>query len=271
MFSFRGLLATLKDRESLKEKIGSLKDKPKGMDLLARLYGSAVAVNSILVLGAKASSIGNLKTFLSLVCEGPEPCAFWDSYAIDKVLVTPQKGIAAYVPETAVLILSEEVLESPNLLTRVVLLHELAHAAEERAWFRSRRQWIDEFVLFSGWKKSAKGKWSVKVEKLKTHREDELTRLSVGSSFSILPDPVILGEDGDGFVLAKSYTQSIANNDPSEDLADSIAVYRFAPERYCFKGKKFAPWKFDWIARNLFPKRPVITCERGQSSTLQKK
>ena len=258
---FRGLLVTDEDRPALLKKLGALKTKPGGLDLLKAVYGGAEEVRGVVVLGATAAAATGLGVFLDELCPGGKACPFWDRAVIYKVLVTDQDGIAAYFPETSVLVVSSSLLTAPNLLTKVVCLHELAHAAERRARLVEGRDWKKAFVRFSGWTLSRKGAWTAKVEKTTTIRDDELTRLSKGSAFSLLPDPVIKGAKGhDGFVMAKSYEESIERNDPSEDLADAIAVFHFLPARFCFQNKPLAPRKFAWVAETVYHVSAKLDC-----------
>jgi hypothetical protein len=181
--------------------------------------------------------------------------------------VTPESPLAAYIPETATLVLSSDLVEHPSLLTHVVITHELVHLAVREAWLASRKDWAAEFASFSGWKRSAKGKLELKVQELGPGPQDELAKLSASSAFSILPDPVLGVKRKEGFVMAKAYRESRESQEPAEDLADHAAIYRWAPERYCYAGKVLAPKKFGWVAENIrFSDyvRPSLSCLKKQ-------
>lgn len=255
-FAFRGLVVLKDDAAALTKKLATVPASLGILDFLKRLYGSAFRVRGALVVGASEAERAELERRLQELC--PSSCAFWNDKVIYKVLVVPEEGIAAYVPEIAVLVISSGLLQGPNLLHEIVLLHELVHVAEKDAWIRKREDWVATFRHFSGWREE-NGKWIAGFREGGV-REDKLSLLSRGSAFSILPDPVLLGvEAQDGFVLAKSFRESQAHG-PSEDLADHAAIYRLFPERFCYSGKNLAPRKMDWVARTVFGESPKTAC-----------
>lgn len=268
-YLFRGLVSLKEDAARFTQVLEKAKlKKPVKRTLLKLFFHDVTELDGVVVVGNKPFPKKQFKAFLKEACpDVTNQCPFWDSRVIYKVVVTSEPGIAAYVSEVATLVLSESLFEPLNRLHKVVLLHELAHVAERSAWLVRRQAWMAEFAAFSGWKRADSGEWSANVEKLPdSTRNDELTKLSATSPFSILPDPVILakgvtGKDLDGFVLAKGYEESVRENDPAEDLADHVAVYRFAPERFCYGGKNIAPQKFQWITEKIFKKPPVLSCD----------
>ena len=262
---FRGLVILQNDVSAVRERVKILKPVKEARAVLAYLYGGVAWVRGVPVLGSGAALDGPaLGSRIGELCRGK--CGYWDPRALYRVLIVPEEGIAAYVPETATLVLSRAIVDPPNLLHRVVLLHELAHASALMERLRTGRDWEKEFAAFSGWKQTD-GKWSAAVGPSAGSRDDELTRLSVRSAFSILPDPVIPGKNGeDGFAIAKAYRASLEQG-PGEDFADHVAVYRWLPERFCAEARGVAPRKLAWLRANSgFPGVPPLACERATSS-----
>lgn len=250
---FRSFLVLKDDVEALRKKIAKKGMPKRAADLPKAVYGSASDLDGVAVVGASAEAARGLKGFVESVCHGRELCPFWSSLVLYKCIVSPEAGLAAFLPEMAVLVVSEKLLTERNGLHDLVLLHELAHVGERGAWVRSRRDWRKEFESLSGWTETKDGKLAAKVEELKVTRDDEIARLSRGSPFSILPDPVILGTGGkDGFVLARSYRESVARGDASEDVADHVAALFVAPGRYCLEKKPIAPHKWKWVVDSAY-------------------
>jgi hypothetical protein len=258
---FRGLTSLRDDQPALIQKIAQATREGirQPLTLLRKIYGQASILDGVVVVGTHPLSGKGLPELVAQVCSEIKPCPFWDSLALYKVLLTPQEGVAAYLPEIAVLVISESLTQRPNLLEKIVFLHELSHLAERGAWLRDRKEWLAEFLPFSGWTKSSEGRWSAPVRLAAGPRKDALVELSASSPFSILPDPIYVphkegNEFLDGFALAKSYREAVERKDPSEDLADHIALFRWFPERFCFNKKPLAPQKYAWIEKNVFGK-----------------
>ncbi|MEZ4751568.1 MAG: hypothetical protein R3B54_13395 [Bdellovibrionota bacterium] len=263
---FRTLLVLRDEVPALRQQLAPL-DASNADTLLAQLFGKIEDLNGVAVLGASPEEFKELKNVVAEVCTGFVKCPFWDANLVYKVVLQDNPGTALYVPEVGVLVLAKQLLDDSNKLHRLVVLHELSHVATRGAWVYQRQDWVEDFAAFSNWKRDTAGKWGVVARTPAGKREDEFTQLSKKSSFSILPDVVYLGEaDGkkqfDGFVFSKSYEQSLKNNDPSEDLADHIAAYFYAPDRYCLNGQNIAPKKFKWVAKNVFGRAPkILNCK----------
>lgn len=262
---FRGLLVMKDEIPALREQLVPFRKLKFASQILPMVFGAASELRNVALLGASDRRTQVLTEIIQELCEGFKLCPFWDSRLIYKTMLTARPGVAVYLPELAVLILSAEILDKPHRLHRLVLLHELAHVAERGAWVYQRRRWRDDFVKFSGWQKNKKGNWAVRTRQPAGKREDELSELSEKSAFSILPDPVYLGfstlgKPADGFVFGKSYEESLRQNDPSEDLADHVAAFFYLPERFCFEGVNIAPKKYGWIAKNVFGKKKELNC-----------
>lgn len=263
---FRAFVSLKEDAIRIQKLLSQMKIKTKldTLSLVKLVYGNAVLLKGVWILSPHPINVKKWEAFLVEVC--PNDCPFWDPLVLYRVSLAAEPGVAAFVPEVSNLVLSEDLIETSNLLHKVVVLHEFAHVAERRAWLRDRLPWLEEFRKYSGWKKSESGEWSADVLKSEEPRNDELTKLSASSPYSILPDPVylaqtVLGKNVDGFVMAKGYEQSIRENDPAEDFADHVAIYRFFPERFCFNGKPIAPQKFAWVNKHLFSLTPKIPCQ----------
>lgn len=259
---FRTLLALKGDAEFLAKKIEGIKGAPSVTALSKTLFGQVDEVRKVTVVGAKPPVLTELKLLLSELCKSESPCPFWDATALYKVLVTPDAGIAAYIPEMAQLVISEHLLSAPTRLHRVVLTHELAHVAERRAWIFEREDWKSEFIGFSGWHVGADGAYSLPAPKDPKPRKDILTELSYHSPFSILPDGILEphAKGKDGFVMAKTYRVTDERDDISEDIADHVAIFQYAPDRYCSEGRAVAPQKYEWVRKRLFPNATALRC-----------
>lgn len=257
----RGLVILKDDRPTLISKVKKEKQTGRAMELLGKIYGKAQVFNGSVVVSDKEIPIKKLNAFVKEICRETSPCLFWHPSALWKVVLVEERGVASYVPEIHTLVLSSELVEDPNVLMKVVVLHELAHAAEEAAWNLTRAKWTEEFAAFSGWTRK-KDRWTLEAKKRPETRSDLLTELSKGSAYSILPDAIYVPEQKgkEGFVFEKSYTESLKRDDPSEDLADSIAVFLFAPERFCFNGVLTLSQKAEWIQKKLFSSKPLPPC-----------
>ncbi|MCB0405116.1 MAG: hypothetical protein KDD51_10040 [Bdellovibrionales bacterium] len=268
---FRALLVLRDEVPALRQQLAPL-DASKAEGLLAQLFGKIEDLSGVAVLGATPGEFAELKSTVAEVCTGFTKCPFWDSNLVYKVVIQDNPGTALYIPEVGVLVLAKQLLGESNKLHRLVILHELAHVATRGAWVYQRKDWVHEFASFSNWKRDTAGKWEVVTRTPAGKREDEFTKLSKQSSFSILPDVVYLGEtvgkkQYDGFVFSKSYEQSLKNNDPSEDLADHVAAYFYAPARYCLNGQNIAPEKYKWVAKNVFGRSPkVLNCKAEKTT-----
>jgi len=264
---FRALSVPEKDREALVKRIaGDAALKGASSDaILKAIYGALPDdLQGVLVFGEDRVRNG-LRRRVREVC-GSTPCPFWDSRFLRRVVLVAKPGMALYEPELGVLFLSNDLLTGDNVLNAVVVLHELAHVAERGHYLVFKTSLAESFAKISGWKKSAAGKWSLSPQELPGSRNDELTKQSAGSPFSILPDPLLTGEivrgqRADGFAMAKSYRESLARNDPSEDYADHVAVFKYVPQRFCNEKKPFAPHKYDWVRERFFPKAPLLVCK----------
>jgi hypothetical protein len=262
---FSALVVQSPDLDALRKKLAAGPLDVEDVPLVERAFGSAGKVAGVWVVGGSAAVRATLQTWRQVLCDAKSPCPFWDIPFLGKVVITSQKGIAAYVPELATIVASEELFAKPHLLHQLVFSHELGHVAERSARIREKQDWTKSFAEFSGWSRQSDKKWTAQVKEIAPARQDKLTELSAGSSFSLLPDPVLVGERSgkplDGYVLAKSYRESVEHSDPAEDLADSLVVYRLFPERFCFDGKPLAPRKYAWIARQIAGvKRATLQC-----------
>lgn len=256
---FRGLLTLKDDFERTTIKLKKEKIEIKSFNDLKKLYGSVGEYKGVVIVSESSTDFAELIKFFDEVSEkAHRPSLLVDSSALFKILVTNATGVAAYIPEVAILVLSKDLLQDMNALKKLVILHELGHIAEYSAWNRERFDWKAEFTTLTGWENRG-AKWEIPVAKKKRTENDILTTLSPGSPYSILPDDRVWSVKGKqgvgGLVFAKSYSESMKRNDPSEDLADVIAAYYIAPERFCEKKKDFARarkifafkrvWKFE--------------------------
>lgn len=264
---FRGLLAKGSDHFRIGNALRGLGGKITAKQALTKVYGASQLHQSVAIVGGKGLGQA-VRDLVSEICDGSGPCAFWDPVALYKVVVVPQDGLAGYIPELATLAVSERLFSEPTRLHRVVVLHELAHAASSAAWYRERREWPEEFAKLSGWKVSETKGPQLTVRRGPAQHEDQLTAQSAHSAFSLLPDPIVVPDNGgDGFVTGRSYSESQNQGHVSEDLCDHIAVFRYAPERFCFRGKPLAPLKYEWIRKNVFPGAPPLQCDQAAISS----
>lgn len=253
---FRGLIVLRDDVEGLRSKIVpflNLNRSPTFQKLLSTLYGYSIQYQGVTIVGGNEGLFKQLQRWVDSLCGGAKDCLFWNAVSLYKVVLTPEKGLAAYLPEVAELVLSHDLLKNPSDLHRFVVVHELSHIAERSGWFFLGKEWKKEFEVFS----------TDKITVLNQNREDALTRNSVGSSYSILPDPIVIGRNpstADGFVLARTWREVAERKDVSEDLADHVSAFVVAPTRFCFQGKPIASRKHEWIRKNLFPKAQALSC-----------
>jgi hypothetical protein len=264
---FKGLLNTGEESATVRERVGKLtaaQKKESALKVLALVYGDAAILSGVLVVGAKPLPLVPLQTLVQKVCGRKKPCPLWDSASLARVAILPVSGFASYVPELASLRLSRELLEKDNRLHQLVIAHELAHSAQARSRNLTGVDWRIAFAKFSEWKRTEAG-WVTPVRATENQWADAYDNASLGSSFSVLPDPVMLSfqeeeRKVDGFVFARSERETKRAGDVGEDLADHIAAYILAPERFCFRGKPVAPQKFEWVAREVFGQTQVLRC-----------
>lgn len=248
-------------KEDLPVVISKIKKvKSHGMPLLKKLYGHAETVLDVVVVSEKKIPSKEIQSFLKEICDpAQKTCLFWHSSSLWKVVLTEERGVASYVPEIRTLVLSQELVTEPNLLMKVVVLHELAHVADAAAWNLLREKWSESFSRFSGWKK-VNQRWLLEAKKFPPVHQDLLTELSKGAHYSILPDDTYVPGKEEGFVFGKSYLDSLKRDDPSEDFADSVAAFHFAPQRFCPKGKLALSQKANWIRAHLYPSATLPLC-----------
>lgn len=258
--AFRAFLATREDLPALGAKLKVAKGKT-ALDLARAVYGHAEVFRGSVIVASQPIPKKLLDGVLKSLCPGTN-CDFWDSRAIFKVLITEHGGLAAYVPETASLVLSRSLVAEDTSLHRLILSHELAHAGARKAAMVDEKDWVGEFAAFSGW-----GNRGLKPVILASSRNDALTRLSKKSSFSMQPDPVIRAMEGggkkfEGFPLGRTLTRVTQSGDLAEDFADTVAAYVVVPDRFCFKQTALAPGKYAWIGRTLFGKSQTLSCKK---------
>lgn len=262
---FKGLLNAGEEAKTVKSAVAAVAAKPgaekkSALELLSEIYGQALLVDGVLVVGAKPLPVDAIKAIARRACKGMEVCPFWDPAFVGRVTILPVKGFAAYVPELATLRLSQDLLKQFTALRQLVSLHELAHAAQFRAKQRTGADWAQVFAAFSQWKETA-GALETPARPIDAKWNDELAKESIGSSFSLAPDPVFPAVGRlDGFVFAKSERETKRAKDVGEDLADHIAAYLVAPERFCYLAKPVAPGKYAWIAKEVFGKNVKLSC-----------
>ncbi len=262
--AFRAFLATREDHPALAEKLKTAQGKT-ALELAKSVYGYAQMYRGSVLVATQPVPLKVIDGALKALCP-VDLCSFWDKRAIYKVLVTEHGGLAAYVPETASLVLSRPLLADGHKLHRLVLIHELAHAAARKVAMIEERAWVGEFTAFSGW-----GVPGLKAVTAAADRGDALGRLSKKSSFTLLPDPVITATEAggkifEGFPLGRTFARVAGSGDTSEDLADSIAAYVVAPERFCYKNKPLAPGKYAWVGRQIFGKEKPLACAPAKRS-----
>lgn len=265
---FKGLLNTEDETTAVQERLAKIPATARNesaLNVLARVYGDAALVNGVLVVGAKPLPVRAIEALAQKACGRMQPCGLWDPAFLGRVALLPTGGFASYVPELASLRLSRELLDKHSSLHTLVMVHELAHAAEWRARQKLGEEWRPVFAKFSHWEKKdgalenpvrpAPGKW-----------RDELAVQSEGSSYSLLPDPPMPAFTRkempvDGFVFARSDRETRKSSDVGEDLADHVAAYVVAPHRFCFEGKPVAPRKYAWVAKYVFAQDLKLNCK----------
>jgi hypothetical protein len=260
--AFRAFLATREDFGALKAKLSATTGK-SALDFAKAVYGHGELFRGTALVASKPLSLATLETTLKRLCPNAS-CPFWDSRTIYKVLVTEHGGLAAYVPETASLVLSRVLVEDASALHQLILVHELTHAAIRKTAMIEEKDWVAEFARFSGW-----GTPGLKAPKSLPPRNDRLTEASKSSTFSLLPDPKVPrleapGRTFEGLPLGRTLARIEGSGDLSEDLADSVAAYVVAPERFCDGKKPIAPGKWNWIGKNVFGKAAPLKCKGGR-------
>ncbi len=256
--AFRAFMASRDDHPAIAAKLKKAKGRT-ALELARAVYGHAESYRGAVVVGSRAAPHKVLNAVVGELCPSQE-CPFWDRRVIYKVLVTEHGGLAAFVPETASLVLSRKLLADDTPLHRLVLIHELAHGAARRADLIGQTGWVVEFSAFSGW-----GLPDLQPVVAARNRGDRLGKLSKGSPFSLLPDPVITsvtanGKTFEGFALGRTFARVASSGDTSEDFADSVAAYVAAPERFCYKNKPIAEKKFQWIGQRVFGRTTPLHC-----------
>ncbi len=264
---FRGLVTSQAEGGELEKALSKISgiEKLKPLEVLAKVYGAAVAIGDVLVVGAAPLPVAPLKGVVRRACERFSRCPFWDPAFIARVVIVPGSGQAAYLPEVASLRIASDLVDVPSPLRQVVLFHELAHVAQWRAKQQTGADWVEEFKAFSGWSKTPQG-WQTLAVSSAQAWNDELTKESAKSPYSLLPDNVFLAgknaeEEVDGFVFARSERETKKSGDVSEDLADHVAAYLVVPHRFCHLMKPVAPKKYEWIARNVFQQTRNLDCQ----------
>lgn len=252
--TFQGVLTLKEDFEKLQTKIAKEKIKVTEFKDLKKLYASVDEFQGVALVAEGEVAWADFKSFLNEICsKSVSPCSFTHSGTLLKILVTESRGVAAFLPEIAILVLSKELVQDLNPLHKLVVVHELSHVALVSAWNLYRRDFLEEFKDFSGWKKKGE-KWTIQVRTEKREHDDALSTLSKDSPYSILPDAHWVSgiKKLDGFVFEKSHRESLERNDISEEFADSVAAYYVEPSRFCRNKKDFAPKKKNWIETHLF-------------------
>ncbi len=265
---FRALVTTGQDRAAVETAVTSVATsgkKPAGdQALVKQVYGEAELVDGIWVVGGKATALENLKLTVRQMCKGLKSCPFWDPSFITHVTILPGTGVAQYVPEIGVLRLSEDLVAEFTPLKRVIIAHELAHAAIRRAELKEGKLWTQQFAELSAWKKEG-SVWRTPATAMEGLWQDELTVDSLkqpgNSQYRLQPDPPMpaVGEV-DGFVFAKTAREVQTSGDVAEDVADHIAAFVVYPSRYCYRDKPIAPSKYSWVAENVFGKERSLDC-----------
>lgn len=267
---FRALVVEQKAIPELKRKVAATAF-PTPLDpvvAVKSLYGqSAIRYGATWIIGKDPQLFPRLQKKIETWCDRSFPCPLWDAGHLYRVLVTEQEGLAVYVPELAVMLLSEKILREENLLHDLVIAHELAHLAVYRRKRLPDGEPLEkDFAGVAGWQKR-QSHWSATVEEGPA-RQDVLTELAAkDSAFPLLPDPVLRlkskgAGSGEGFLLARSYRESIKRNSYAEDLADTIAAAVVVPERFCWNGRPLAPQRHRWVKRYFLPAAITPSCLR---------
>jgi hypothetical protein len=261
---FRGLLLPADQTDKVKARIKTIVRKvPAEVVVLKAFEAQAVTdVQGVVVVVPRGELMKPIAVFLKELCGITDRCDMWDGRFLKRLILVEEKGIAAYLPEVGIMVASAELFEKLNTLNRLVLFHEFAHVAQRRAKALRDQDWRAEYFGFSNWKQDERGGWWASVRGTEEQWNDELTKDSANSPFSILPDSVYVGEKTfDGLAMAKSYRESLARKDPSEEMADHIALFRVFPSRFCWKGKPIAPQKYAWIkSKQLFREITLPSC-----------
>jgi hypothetical protein len=248
---FKAFLVPESESASLREAIRKvpINLKKPALENLRKVYGKAAWVDGVLVVGATPREENVLRSYARRGCGSLSPCPLWDPAFLARVAVLPGKGQAAYTKEIASLRVSQDLLEDGSPLNKVVVLHELAHSAQWRAFQQTGADWREEFQTFSAWEKTANG-WKAPTLDSSEKWNDEFTKASKNSAFSLLPDDVLLDHKRssgavDGFVFARAERETKKASDTGEDLADHIAAFVAAPSRFCFGTKPIAARKYE--------------------------
>lgn len=260
---FRGLVLSGNEAGAIAVKLKSFTSPLSPLQRLGLAYDSYVEKQgSVVIVSPSAELAAKFQTSLAEVCE-QTPCAFWDGRLVERVMIVDQTGIASFLPELGVLVISKAILEKADLLHRLVLLHELTHVAERLSYVAKDENWSRAFGAFSGWhQEKPDGKWTVRAHPIHAQWRDVLNQSS-DDDFGFKPDEVVVGETGfDGFGMQKTYREGLKRGEISEDIADHVALFRYFPERFCWKGKPLAHGKYRWIlAKNFFAQVQKPSCE----------
>jgi hypothetical protein len=266
---FRALASTGDEFTRLTEVVRKLpkgKSNASGAAWIRQVYQEAALVEGVVVVGANENALNHLKLLMQRAClPRLSSCALWDPAFLYRVSVVPGSGQAAYIPETGVLVLSADLLDRISPLRQLVIAHELAHAATRRVTAKTGEDPREVFADFSGWRKAESG-WSTPLRPIDGIWKDEIASDSKNSPYSVLPDAVLVaqvrsGELLDGFVFEKTLRETQKSGDLFEDIADHIAAYIVAPQRFCYRSKPVAPRKFEWVARAIFGQKQTLTCD----------
>jgi hypothetical protein len=252
---FRGLVLSQAEAGPMSVKMKSLTAPQPALERLGGAYDSHVEKQGIvLIVSPNKELAAKFRQSIDEICEGKAHCAFWDDRIVERVMIVDPPGIASFLPELGVLVLSKSLWDEPRLLHQIVLLHELTHVAERLAQVQNNEEWRSQFRKFSGWSPDSSGKWTVRAHPIHAQWPDDLNKTSASdSAFPLKPDEVVVGEKSfDGFVMEKTYREALKRGDISEDIADHVAVFRYAPERFCWNKKPLAPGKYEWIGKKLF-------------------
>ncbi len=244
-FLFRAFI--MPEYEALKIKKIIFKQNKSGKDIASAVFGKVSEINGVVVINPSNLSPKNLIDTLSFLCTGNE-CPFWNNKVLYKLIII-DKDIASFIPETATLVLSKDIVSDEKIDNKIIIAHELCHIAIE---YNKLKQidWLKTFNKFSGWHLKKK----MKVVKFKDKR---FSRTDLNNAILRVE---IDGKKFDGFVFEKSYINSLKRNDTSEDLADHVAAFIYAPQRFCFGSIPIAPEKYKWISHEIFGKKETLSC-----------